>query len=205
MNLNQYFPVAEAISLLLHPHAEVVLHDLRTGLITGIYNNFSKRKVGDESLLEEIANHHEFPNVFPVYLKTNWDGRKIKSASATLRDQKGKAIGLLCINLDLTKWEELHQFLGGWLNSITHSQPSVLFKDDWREKINSYVSDYLTKAGTTLKLLSKDKKKALVLALHHEGAFKAKNAASYVADVLDLSRATIYNYLKANHDSYSDV
>lgn len=197
MDLNLYFPIAEAISLLLHPHAEVVLHDLKTGLISGIYNNFSKRKVGDESLLEE---YEEFPDVFPVYLKTNWDGKKIKSVSATLRDSKKKAIGLLCINLDLTKWEELHQFLEGWLNHATHPQSSLLFKDDWREKINSYVSDYLTKAGTTLKLLSKDKKKALVLALHKEGAFKAKNAASYVADVLDLSRATVYNYLKGYHD-----
>lgn len=196
MSINPYFPVAEAITLLLHPYAEVVLHDLRTGLIAGIYNNFSKRKIGDESLLEEIAGYRKFPNVFPAYLKTNWDGRKIKSISATLRDQKGKVIGLLCINLDLTKWEELHQFLEGWINYATYPQPSVLFKDDWREKINSYVSDYLTKAGATLKSLGKDKKKALIIALHQEGAFKAKNAASYVADVLNLSRATIYNYLK---------
>ena len=105
------------------------------------------------------------------------------------------------INFDLTKWEELHHFLGNWLSHVTHAQPTVLFKDDWREKINSYVTDYLTRVGTTLKLLNKEKKKALVLALHKEGAFKAKNAANYVADVLELSRATIYNYLKVStHD-----
>src|ERR1700733_11307817 len=185
--LNLYFSTAEAISLLFYPHAEVVLHDLNSGLIAAIYNNFSKRKIGDESLLEEIEDYDEFPNVFPVYLKTNWDGRKIKSISSTLRDQKGKAIGLLCINLDLSKWEELHHFLGNWLNNVTRSQPSKLFKDDWREKINSYVSDYLAREGITLKLLDKEKKKGLILALYKEGAFKAKNAAHYIADVLDLS------------------
>lgn len=193
--LNSYFSAAEAISLLFYPYAEVVVHDLSTGLIAAIYNNFSKRKIGDESLLDEIKGDGEFPNVFPVYLKTNWDGRKIKSISSTLR-HKGKAIGLLCINLDLSKWEECFQFLGSWLNTATKSQPAELFKDDWREKINSYVSDYLAKEGTTLKFLNKKKKIALLLALHKEGAFKAKNAAVYVADVLDLSRATIYNYLK---------
>ena len=199
--LSSYFSTAEAISLLFYPHAEVVLHDLNSGHIAAIYNNFSKRKIGDESLLEEIEDCKEFPNVFPVYLKTNCDGRKIKSISSTLRDRKGKAIGLLCINLDLSKWEELHHFLGGWLNNVTQSQPAELFKDDWREKINSYVSAYLAREGTTLKRLNKEKKKALVLALHKEGAFKAKNAANYVAEVLDLSRATIYNYLKVNgHD-----
>lgn len=200
MTLNHYFSVAEAISLLFYPNAEVVVHDLKTGLIAAIYNSFSKRKIGDESLLEEVNDYKEYPDVFPVYLKTNWDGRKIKSISATLRDRKEKAMGLLCINLDLTKWEELHHFLGSWLNHVTQPQPAVLFRDDWREKINAYVSDYLVRAGTTLKLLDKEKKKALVLALHQEGAFKAKNAASYIADVLDLSRATIYNYLKVNHD-----
>jgi predicted transcriptional regulator YheO len=200
-NLKVYFPIGEAISLLLYPHAEVVLHDLNTGVIAAIYNSFSKRKVGDESLLEEIENFKEFPNVFPVYLKTNWDGRKIKSVSATLRDREGKAIGLLCINLDLTKWEEFQHFLDGWLNQGIQPQPAVLFKDDWREKINTYVSDYLTRVGTSLKQLDKEKKKNLVLALHQEGAFKAKNSAYYIAEVLNLSRATIYNYLKdIKHD-----
>lgn len=200
MSLNQYFPIAEAISLLLHPHAEVVLHDLKTGCIAGIYHNLSKRKVGDESLLEEVDEHHEFPDVFPVYLKTNWDGKKMKSISTTIRDRKGKPIGLMCINLDLSKWDEVYRYIGSWLNQPIHPQPSALFKEDWREKINTYVSDYLAKAGTTLKLLDKEKKKSLVLALHREGAFQAKHAASYIADVLDLSRATIYNYLKASHD-----
>lgn len=200
-SLNAYFSTAEAVSLLFYPYAEVVLHDLKTGLIAAIYNNFSKRKVGDESLLEEIKSYNNFPNVFPVYLKTNWDGRKIKSISSTLRDKKGKAIGLLCINLDLSKWEECYQFLETWLNNITQPSPPELFKDDWREKINSYVSAYLAREGTSLKLLDKEKKKNLVLALYKEGAFKAKNSAHYIADVLDLSRATIYNYLKVNkHD-----
>lgn len=177
-HFNAYFSIGEAIALLFYPHAEVVLHDLKTGLIAAIYNNFSKRKVGDESLLEEIEEYKEFPNVFPVYLKTNWSGRKIKSVSATLRDSKGKAIGLLCINLDLTKWEELHHFLDGWLKNGIQPQPAALFKDDWREKINAYVSNYLARTGTTLKQLDKEKKKALVLALHQEGAFKAKNSAT---------------------------
>ncbi len=196
--LNSYCSIAEAITLLLYPHAEVVLHDLKTGLIANIYNTFSKRKVGDESLLEEIDSYNEFPNVFPIYLKTNWDGRKIKSISSTLRDHRGKAIGLLCINLDLSKWEEFHHFLGSWLNNGVQTQPEELFKDDWREKINSYVSTYLAQKGVTLKQLNKEEKKALVLSLYMEGAFRAKNGANYVANVLDLSRATIYNYLKVN-------
>lgn len=200
MLLKNYFFVAESISLLFYPHAEVVIHDLQTGLIAAIFNNYSKRKIGDESLLEEVGEMKELPNVFPIYTKTNFDGRKFKTISTTLRDAKGNAIGLFCINLDLTKWEDFYHYLGTWLTQMTHPQPTVLFKDDWREKINLYVSSYLAEEGITLKQLNKEKKKALVIALHKEGAFKAKNAASYVADVLDLSRATIYNYLKGDNN-----
>ena len=192
-----YFPIAEAISLLFYPNAEIVIHDLQSGIIAAIYNNSSKRKAGDESLLEELKDLDDLPHIFPVYSKINWDGKKIKSISATLRDQNGKTIGLLCINVDLSKWEELHQFLGNWLYGTNeHPKPEILFKDDWRERINEYVSVYLKKESATLRQLSKEQKKALVLALYKEGAFNAKNAASYIADVLDLSRATIYNYLR---------
>jgi predicted transcriptional regulator YheO len=193
-DLELYFPVAQAIHILLHPHGEVVVHNLKTGKIAAIYNNFSKRKVGDESLIEELADYTKLPDVFPPYTKTNWDGRQLKSATATLRDKKGTPIGLLCINLDVSRWEDFRLLLTQWLSN--QNQPEVLFKDDWREKINLYVSDYLKKEGTVLKALSKEKKQELIKALHREGAFRAKNAATYVADVLDLSRATIYNYLR---------
>ncbi len=196
-DLAMYFSVAQAINILLHPHGEIVIHDLKTGQIAAIYNNFSKRKVGDESLIEDLKNYEELPDVFPIYSKMNWDGRKMKSSTATLRDKKGKPIGLLCINLDISKWEEVHHFLGEWLGGVgNQNQPKVLFKDDWKEKINVYVSEFLKGEEASLKSLGKEKKRELIKALHQEGAFKAKNAASYVADVLDLSRATIYNYLR---------
>jgi predicted transcriptional regulator YheO len=191
---SNYFSIAEAISLLLYPHGEVVIHDLKTGKIAAIFNNLSKRKIGDESLIEESFPETDLPDVFPVYPKTNWDGRKMKSTTATIRDKKGDPIGLLCINLDISKWEEFRHFLAQWSNE--QNQPEVLFKDDWREKINFFVNEFLRKENCTMKALSKEKKKELIQTLHKEGAFKAKNAATYAADILDLSRATIYNYLK---------
>jgi predicted transcriptional regulator YheO len=35
-----------------------------------------------------------------------------------------------------------------------------------------------------------------VLALHAEGAFKGKSASNYVANVLNMGRATVYKHLK---------
>src|SRR3990167_6647344 len=101
--LERYKPVAEAISLLLSPHVEVIIHDFKTKCVGAIFNNLSKRKVGDESLLDEMAKLSG-QDVFPPYFKINWDGRKMKAVSALLKNQAGKPIGLLCINLDISKW-----------------------------------------------------------------------------------------------------
>jgi len=193
--LDHYKPIAEAITTLLFPHAEVVLHDLKTKCIAAIFNNFSKRKVGDESLLQELENSSTLPDVFPVYFKTNWDGRKLKSITSTLKNEKGIPIGLLCINLDVSKWEEMHHFILDMIKPATE-MPDYLFKNDWREKINTYVSTYLKQHARRLESLNKAETRKLLLALQKEGAFETKNAASYIADVLQISRATVYNYLK---------
>ncbi|MFI5342893.1 MAG: PAS domain-containing protein [Chlamydiales bacterium] len=47
----------------------------------------------------------ESQDLFPPYFKTNWDGRKVKSVTAVLRNQTKKPVGLMCINLDISKWE----------------------------------------------------------------------------------------------------
>jgi len=54
MLLRQHAATAAAISTLFYPHAEVVIHDLETGLVAGIWNAFSGRKVGMESLIEDV-------------------------------------------------------------------------------------------------------------------------------------------------------
>ena len=199
--LLHYKPIAETISLLLFPHAEVVLHDLKTGCIGAIFNNLSKRSVGDESLLDEMNQLSDTQNVFPPYFKTNWDGRKMKSVTAVLRNLGGKPIGLFCVNLDISKFEDMHYFILDLIKPTTE-MPDFLFKNDWREKINIYVSSYLKTHALRLESLDRTEKKKLLLALYKEGAFGTKNAASYIAEVLQISRATVYNYLKEiNHEN----
>lgn len=193
--LESYKPIAEAISLLLFPYAEVVIHDFKTKCVGAIFNNLSKRKIGDESLLDEMGKLSDSQDVFPPYFKINWNGKKMKSVSAVLRTKAGKPIGLLCINLDISKWEQMHELILGLIESKVQ-QPDFLFKNDWREKINVYVTTYLKNHGLSLESLDRTEKQKLLFELKREGAFETKNAASYVADVLQISRATVYNYLK---------
>lgn len=188
-------PIAEAIQRLLHPYAEVVIHDIKKNQIAAIYHPFSKRRVGDASLLtqEEMSRVED---CMGPYEKINWDGKKLKSVSSIIRDDKGHVVGMLCINLDISKFEKFNELITSFIgNNKFTPQPEPLFKDDWQEKINKYVHSYLDEYHLTLESLNRTEKKELIEHLHKVGAFTAKNAAFYIAQVIGVSRATIYNYL----------
>jgi predicted transcriptional regulator YheO len=193
--IQSILPTAEAIQRLLYPHAEVVIHDIKKNQIAAIFHPFSKRRVGDSSLLsqEEMAMLEE---CMGPYEKMNWDGKKLKSVSSIIRDDKGVAVAMLCINLDISRLEKMKGLIAGFIgNDQFTAQPTPLFKDDWQEKINTYVHTYLAEHHLTLESLTRTEKKALIEHLHQIGTFSAKNAALYIAQVLGVSRATIYNYL----------
>jgi predicted transcriptional regulator YheO len=45
--------------------------------------------------------------------------------------------------------------------------------------------------------LGRDDKRNLIEALYHEGAFEGRSAYDYIANVLNMGRATVYKYVKA--------
>lgn len=194
--IKTFLPTAEAIQRLLHPYAEVVVHDLKQDQIVAIYHPFSKRRIGDASLFSEEEKMATLGDCIGPYEKINWDGRKLKSVSSVIRDENTKAVGMLCINLDVSKFEKMSTLISEFIsNNQFISQLAPLFQNDWQEKINQYVHAYLNKHHLTLESLDRTEKKDLIEHLYKEGAFIAKNAALYVAQVIGVSRATVYNYL----------
>ncbi|VEP12078.1 Transcriptional regulator DauR (fragment) [Hyella patelloides LEGE 07179] len=120
----------------------------------------------------------------------------MKSISAVIRNSTGKAVGLMCINLDLSKFEEFRQIIDRFMcPDRLIPQPQELFKDDWQERINIFVHEHLRNQHKHFDNLTRTDKQELVKLLNQEGAFKQKNAASYIGKVLGISRATVYKYL----------
>ncbi len=188
--------IADSIAQLLAPHAEVVIHDLALGSIAAIYNNFSGRELGDPSDLGEELDLTNLPDVFEPYRTVSDDGRLIKSTTAVIRDEQGSAVGLMCINLDVTLMDQAQRALATFLVEGSAQQlPGQLFADESKEKIALYVRTYCTDRGLTQNVLNRAQKQDLVADLHRQGAFQAKSCADHVAQVLGISRATVYKYL----------
>lgn len=194
---DNYKNIADGIATLFFPHAEVILHDLKTQTVAYIANNISKRKLGDDSALEELAGALESVDSFGPYEKLNWNGQKIRSISTVLKDDKGKAIAILCINLNFAVLESARDALISFFQpGRIMPQPEALFRDDWQERINTFLHSWLNAQHLSLSTLSMKHKRALVQALYAEGGFDGRSSADYVANVLNMGRATVYKYVR---------
>lgn len=196
--LDNYKTIADCIATLLFPHAEVIVHDLASQTVVHIANNFSKRRLGDDSALDELPGDFDHVSSLGPYEKLNWNGQKIRSITSVLRDDTGKAEALLCINLDFSVLDQARDALNAFFQvSRLLPQPEALFRDDWQERINTFLHAWLGQRQLSLSTLGMKDKRALVEALYAEGAFDGRSAADYVASVLGLGRATVFKWVKA--------
>ncbi len=196
--LASFKPVADAIQALLAPHAEVVIHDLSQDRIVYIANCFSKRAPGDESLLDEDVSGPDNPPVLGPYDKLNYDGRRLRSVSAVLHNADGTPVGLLCINLDLSRFEAAATLLRQFVEPPGNPPPESLFSKDWRERIHHETREFLAQRNMAFEALERTDKIDLVVRIQAAGLFEARHACDYVASQLGVSRATIYNYLRSS-------
>ena len=197
VELNPFGSLCDAIAQLFAPFVEAILHDLETGTAVHIAGNFSQREVGEPSLLNEI-DFKPGDRVIGPYEKVNWDGRRVKSISIVLRDPADRPIAIMCINMNLTDFHGVMQTLAALVAvPASAERPESLFKEDWHERINEYVSAWALGRGLSVTSLTRDQKRDLVRDLAADGAFGGKNAAAYISRVLGMGRATVYKYLDA--------
>jgi len=190
----------EGIAKLFHPHVESVLHDLESGTIAAVYNDLSKTRVGDRSAISKFVGDSvdDFPDVFEPYHKANWDSKKFKCISVTIRDETGKPIGLACVNFDGSAFHDIATSITLLLAVKAESAESPIehYTEDWQARINECIGNYLKENNLILKALTKDQKRKAVNRLYNHGLFNYRKAAAYISEQLNISRATVYNYLK---------
>ncbi len=187
--------IAETIVRLLHPHAELVLHDLATGKIAKIWNPSSGRKPGEPSDLDDIDPELVEENVAGPYEKASPKGARLKSISAILRDRVGIARFLLCINLDVSQFDAAARLLQSF-GASSESRPDWMFRQDIREQINLQIAGYLKRHNLNMASLDQAGRIALVGFLDESGAFQTRRAVDHIAAALDLSRTTVYLLLR---------
>lgn len=188
-------PTCEAIAALLHPHAEVVVHDVGTDRIVGLWNGFSGRSVGDPSLLSQLPAPVGGSRMLGPYPKVLADGRRLTSVSAIVSDAHGGPIAMVCVNLDRSPLDGAIEMLQRFAAPLTN-RPPELFERDWREQIALVVDDRCRERSWRRDRLTRGARLELVQELDARGLFATRHAAEHAARALGISRASVYALLK---------
>ncbi|MBX9697235.1 MAG: helix-turn-helix domain-containing protein, partial [Alphaproteobacteria bacterium] len=69
-------------------------------------------------------------------------------------------------------------------------------QNDWREHIHQTLSTFLLNHYLTSATMTKEHKRSFVRILEETGVFEARGSLPYVAKILQISRPTLYTYLK---------
>lgn len=195
--LRQFIPVADAITLLLKPNTEVVIHDTESDTIFYIANPVSGRKAGDSSHLGlDLDTISASDSVIGPYEKAGKLGQRIQSISAILRDTDQIA-GLLCINLDFSGFEPALELLEALIRpQKLEKPPEILFKNDWLEQIRFEIRTYAENHQVQITGFTPKDRKILMAQLDSKRLLYAKNSIEQISSILNISRATAYNDLK---------
>ncbi|WP_053707379.1 helix-turn-helix transcriptional regulator [Streptomyces sp. NRRL B-3648] len=194
--------IAVALGRMFPGLCEVVLHDLRNPdhAIRAIENNLSGRQVGDSATelgLARIADP-QYPSVIQNYPNRFPDGRPAKSTSIGIKNAAGEYVAALCLNLDVSVLSPVTLALSNLVatDAEHRDQPLETLRDRNARELRQAVEARAAERAATPRSLSREDKKALVRQLQRDGYFDSRDAAQTIADLLGVSRATVYNYAK---------
>ena len=208
-------PIVRGLAEMFGPDCEVVLHDVRRlpHSIVAIENGaVSGRTVGDvptDRMLRNLRSADETQDV-RLYISSH-DGKILKSLAVTLRDDDGEPYGLLGLNFDISEVVQAQRTLANLtavarLGSGAAAEAGEIFAGDIRDVVAGMVTKAVGEMGKTPAAMSREEKMEVVKRLEERGAFLVKRSAEQVAEALDLSRYTIFAYLKEiRHGDASDV
>ncbi|MGE8143773.1 helix-turn-helix transcriptional regulator [Pseudomonas frederiksbergensis] len=189
---------ADGIAALLFPDLEAVVHDLRSGLITHIANGFSKRKVGDPSLITDLPELDKGLDVIGPYEKVGANGRMLRSITMAARSDKGEIVALLCLNFDVTALAQVQKLLSGFAAGVkSQARPEALFSADWREKLNEIAEAISAEKCVRRSDFGRAEIMLALIEARAHGLLDVRNFVDYFGEYFEISRATVYNYLKA--------
>jgi predicted transcriptional regulator YheO len=199
--------IAVALGRMFPGLCEVVLHDLRDPrhAIRAIENNLSGREVGDSATELGLARIEDpgYPSVIQNYPNRFPDGRPAKSTSIGIKNAAGQYIAALCLNLDVSVLSPVTLALSNLVATDTEhrERPLETLRDRNARELRRAVEELAAERGATPRSLGREDKKALVRQLHQDGHFDSRDAAQAIADLLGVSRATVYNYAKGEGTS----
>jgi len=201
--LRSYEAVVDGLATLIGPFCEIVLHslaDLNTSAIKIANGENTGRKVGSPitdlalRMLRDIEGSER--NFSRAYFTRAKGGALMKSITIAIRNADDNIIGLLCINVNLDA--PFSQILQSFMptDEAKHAASSVNFASDVDELVDQTVERTIEEINADKNVSNNAKNRQIVMELYDKGIFDIKDAINRVADRLNISKHTVYLYIR---------
>lgn len=201
--LEGYKVIVDALGRMLGDTCEVVLHSLEdlNSSVVYIYNGEKTgRRIGSPVTDKALSLINEFKltgerNTEIYYSKVNQ--HTIRSISSVIVNTKGKPVGMLCINLDISS--PLDLVMKTLLPHDSHffdDDNSEVFALDSDELIFAKVDRIYEEVQADDDIPVRSKSREVITRLYQVGIFNLRDAVNKVAARLDISRDAVYLHLR---------
>lgn len=199
--LNSYIAVVEGVSALIGEHCEIVLHsleDLKHSAICIANGHNTNRKVGSPITDFALKSLHRMQteSVSKPYFTRAKSNRLMKSVTIAIRNKTNRIIGLLCININLDV--PVSRFLQALMPTTgeQNDEPIVNFASSVEDLVSQTVEQTIEEVTADRLVSNHNKNRQIVISLYEKGIFDIKDAINSVAERLDISRHTVYLYIR---------
>jgi predicted transcriptional regulator YheO len=200
---NEYFlnfvsRLADVLGQTLGKYCEVVVHDLNSpenSIIAIANGGLTGRNVGDtlDALGFQLLKTHPASDLVNYRTKTK-DGKELRSSSIFLRDENGQVFGALCINVDISGLLKAQEWLQDALGTASATVDEH-FERTVEEVLETLIRNAIASTGKDIADLTREEKVRIVAYLEDKGAFLIRYSVERVAELLGMTKYTIYNYL----------
>lgn len=207
MNAQQiefYRSLAHGLALQFGPNCEVVVHDLEAEnldhSIVAIENgHVSGRALGDGAshiVLEAIHTDPAALRDRAPYLTKTTDGKLLKSTTIFIRNDEGRAVGVLAINYDITLMSAFETVLASFTapDQSAPSEPEPITRN-----IGDLLEDLLKESeqmvGKPASLMTKEERVRAIGYLDRRGAFLISKSSERACEFFGISKYSFYAYL----------
>ena len=210
--LDYYKKLVDFLGEVLGENAEVVLRDCRKpdhDIIAIANGHVSGRTIGapiTDFTLSILANEEWKEKDYVV----NYEGKaapdkRLRSSTYFIREE-GKLVGQLCVNIDMTPYEQVMdriRQLGGMGLMSDGGQSGIICSGPVENFSEDVIGDMMKKAVITVvgsseakvrERLTQKEKIEIIGELNRAGLFQLKGAVGAVAEYLYCSEASVYRY-----------
>lgn len=198
--LASYRAVVDGVSALIGSHCEIVLHSLedleRSAICIANGHNTNRREGSPitDLALKSLHNLQTDSVPKPYFTRAKSNGL-MKSVTIAIRNKQQRIIGLLCININLDV--PMSQFVQSLLPPQTDSETSAVnFASSVEDLVAQTVEKTIEEITSDRQVANNNKNRQIVVSLFEKGIFDIKDAINLVAERLDISRHTVYLYIR---------